>query len=89
MLIITLLSLFFLAIWCSELLYKQIYIFYRLIPCFYIYYIGMFKLLKFKGKTEIELCLKVGVLLYSVVFVFLLGLQQNLNGIIPYASIFD
>ena len=80
-------SWLFLALIIADSLAIQIFIFRRLLDCFYIAYIAMFYCLLKKSNNVYTQLGKLFCFIYVFVFVFLAGLYRNSNEIIPYMTI--
>lgn len=83
-------SFYFLALSISDFLACQIVIFFRVQICMYIAYIAMYKLLAISNKNERSYFKYLGRLLsimYMILFVFILGLLNHENGIVPYSFV--
>lgn len=81
-------SWLFIFLLISDLLSVRIYIFTRLLNCFYIAYIAMYKMVFSKRTNGIRTIAKYGCLLYTFYFNFYIPLTRNDNGIIPFTTIF-
>ena len=83
-------SLYFLMLSISDFLACQIVIFFRVQICMYIAYIAMYKLLIVSNRNEKSYFKYMGRLLsiiYMILFVFILGLLNHENGIVPYTFV--
>lgn len=80
-------SLFFITLSISDFLACQIVIFFRVQICMYIAYIAMYKVLIVSNKNEknyfLYFCRLLSII-YVILFVFMLGLINQENGIVPY-----
>ena len=81
-------SWLFICLLIADMLSVRIFIFYRLLNCFYIAYIAMFKLMFTRKTTGVTTILKYGCLFYTCYFNFFETLMRNDNGIIPYTTFF-
>lgn len=82
-------SILFLLILFTDILSVQIIIFYRLCDCFKVAYMAMFScLFRYRSLNSFYEVGKIFCLAYVIILVFMGGLFNNANEIVPYTSIF-
>lgn len=82
-------SWLFIAIILANSLYIQISIFYRVYVMMFVSYIIMFKIAFKKTNNGYIKVFRLFCLLYVIIFVFLIGLCNNQNEVIPYNTCFN
>ncbi len=86
----SLMSIMFLCLSISDFLSCQLILFFRLHICFYVSYICMYVVVCKSNKNETNIYKKICryvILVYAFIFVFIISLLNNENGIIPYQHI--
>ena len=82
-------SIGFIFLWISSMLFVKIQIFYRLTIIFSVVYLMMFRTYLYPSKNIYHLLGKISCFTYLFLFNFLGGLASNSNGSIPYTTIFS